>query len=81
MYRASYCNVYINQQDTQILVNSLYFFIKWLYMFQSIISPSSGATFKKNCTLKLVHAGTSACCMTIAIQQADVPSKLAKPTH
>ena len=47
MYRASYCNVYINQRDAQILVNNLYFFIKWLYMFRAIISPSSGTTFNK----------------------------------
>ena len=47
MYRASYYNVWINQRDAQILVNSLYFFVKWLYMFRTIISPSSGATFNK----------------------------------
>ena len=47
MYRASYCNAYINQRDAQILVNSLYFFVKRLYMFRTIISPSSGATFNK----------------------------------
>ena len=47
MYRASYCNVCINQRDTQILVNSLYFFVKCLYMFRTIISPSSGATFNE----------------------------------
>ena len=47
MYRASYCNVYINQRDAHILVIRLYFFIKWLYMFRTIISPSSGATFNK----------------------------------
>ena len=37
----------INQRDTQILVNSLYFFVKWLYMFRTIISSSSGATLNK----------------------------------
>ena len=47
MYPASYCNVYINQRDAQILVNSLYFFVKWLYMFRTIINPTSGATFNK----------------------------------
>ena len=47
MYRASYCNVYINQRDAQVLVNSLYFIVKWLYMFRTIISPSLGATFNK----------------------------------
>ena len=47
MCRASYCNVYINQRDAQILVNKLYFFVKWLYMYLTTISPSSGATFIK----------------------------------
>ena len=48
MYHASYYNVYINQRDAQILVNSLYFyFLKWLYMFRTIISPSLGAPFNK----------------------------------
>ena len=41
------CNAYINQRVAQILVNSLYFFVNWIYMFRTIISPSSGATF--NC--------------------------------
>ena len=39
--------MYINQRDAQILVNILYFFVKWLYMFRTIISPSSGAKFNK----------------------------------
>ena len=39
--------MYINQQDAQILMNNLYFFVNWLYMFQTIISPSSGATFNR----------------------------------
>ena len=43
----SICYVYINQRDARILVNCLYFFVKWLYMFRTIISPSSGATFNK----------------------------------
>ena len=47
IHRASYCNVYINQRDAEIHVNSLYFFVKWLYMFRTVISPSSGATFNK----------------------------------
>ena len=38
-------NVYINQRDAQILVNTLCFFVKWLYMFRTTVSPSSGATF------------------------------------
>ena len=49
--------MYINQRDAQILMNNLYFFVKWLYMFRTIISPSSGATFNKLCSA--VHAGTA----------------------
>ena len=45
--KGMHCNVYINQKDAQILVNTLYFFVKWLYMFWTIISPSSRATFSK----------------------------------
>ena len=37
--------VCIHQRDAQILVNRLYFLVKWLCMFRTIISPSSGATF------------------------------------
>ena len=37
----------MNQRDARILVNNLYFFVNWLYMFRTIISPSSGATFYK----------------------------------
>ena len=40
-------SVYINQRDAHILVNNIYFFVKWRYMFWAIISPSSGATFNK----------------------------------
>ena len=47
MYRASYRNVCINQRIAQILVNNLHFFVKWLYMFRTMISPSSGVTFNK----------------------------------
>ena len=53
----------------KILVNNLYFFVKCLYMFRTIISPSSGATFNK--LYCAVRAGTSGCC----IQQADVPAR------
>ena len=48
------------QRDAQILVNSLYFFVKWVYGFQTIISPSPGATFNKlyssigNCAVQLI---------------------------
>ena len=47
MYHASYCNVCINQQNAQILVNNLCFSVNRLYMFRAIISSSSGATFNK----------------------------------
>ena len=40
-------NVYINQRDAQIIVDNLYLFVNWLYMFRTIISPSSGGTFNK----------------------------------
>ena len=43
----AYRNVYINQRYAQILVSSLSFFFKWLYMFRTIVSPSSGTTFNK----------------------------------
>ena len=49
MHRESYCNMYIKQQDAQILVNNLYFFVNRLYMFRTIINPSSGATLNKLC--------------------------------
>ena len=70
MYRASYCNVYINQRDAQILVNNLYFFVNGFYMFRTIISPSSGATFTK-----LYSAiGTCRYVWLLYIQQRDVPT-------
>ena len=64
MYRASYCNVYINQRDVQILANSLYF---------SLDGPTcSGLSLVHHqephlisCTAQSVHAGTSGCCMVI----------------
>ena len=62
MYRASYCNLYINQRDAQILVNSLYFFVKLLYMFRTIISPKHVEPFTekirtipKNLCISLVY--------------------------
>ena len=47
------CNVYINQRDAQILVNNLYFFIKWLYMFRTIISPKHVQPFNE--IIKIIH--------------------------
>ena len=47
MYRASYCNVYINQRDAQILMNNLYFFVKWLYMFRTILVHHNEQHFNK----------------------------------
>ena len=41
-------NVYINQRNAHTFVNSLYlFFVNWLYIFRTIISPSSGTTINK----------------------------------
>ena len=72
MYRASYCNVYINQGDAQILVNNLYCFVNWLYMFRTINSPSLEATFKKLYsaigTFVPVHLAA------VSIQHPDVPA-------
>ena len=41
----NYCNLHMNQRDAQILVNNPYFFVNWLYMFRTVISTTSGATF------------------------------------
>ena len=41
------CNMYINQRDAQILVNSLYFFVKWLYMFRTNDSPEHVGPFNE----------------------------------
>ena len=53
MYRASYCSVYINQRDAQIPVNSLYFFVKWLYMFRTNDSPKHVHPFNEK--IKTIH--------------------------
>ena len=53
MYRASYCNAYINQREAQILVNSLYFFVKWLYMFRTNDSPKHVESFNEK--IKIIH--------------------------
>ena len=47
MHRASHCNVYINQRDAQILVNNLYLFFKWLYMFRTNDSLKHVEPFKE----------------------------------
>ena len=57
-----YKRVYISQRDTQILVNNLYYLVKWLYIFRTVISPSSGEHLI-SCTVQLVRAGTSGCSM------------------
>ena len=46
MHRASSYNVYVNQQDAQILVIILYFPLDALHV-SDYVSPSSGATFYK----------------------------------
>ena len=53
MYRASYCNVYINQRDAQSFVNSLYFFVKWLCMFWTNDSPKHAEPFNEK--IKTIH--------------------------
>ena len=53
MYRATYCNVYINQRDAEILVNSPYFFIKLLCMFRTIISLKHTEPFNEK--IKTIH--------------------------
>ena len=58
--------MYINQQDTQILVIRLYFPLDALHV-SDYISPSSGATFI-SCTSHLVYADT----IRLATQQSDV---------
>ena len=46
-------NVYTKQRDAQILVNNLYFFIKWLYMFRTNDSPKHVEPFNKK--IKIIH--------------------------
>ena len=62
-------NVYINQQDAEILVNSLYFFIKWLCVFQTNDSPKHAEQFNekirtihKNLCISLVYIHIAICC-------------------
>ena len=70
MYRASYFNVYINQRDAQFLLNNLYFFVNRLYIFWTIISPSSGATFNQLYS----SIGTLVPVLLAAVQQPDLPA-------
>ena len=70
MHRASSYNMYISQQDAQILVIRLCFPLEALHV-SDYISPSSGATFI-SCTSHLVYVDTSDCCVAIATQQPDV---------
>ena len=67
MYCASYCNVYTNQRDAQILVNNLYFFVKWPYMFRTNDSPKHVKPFNEK--IKIIHKNlcTSLVCLHIAI--------------
>ena len=64
MYCASYCNVYINQRDAQILVNNLYFFVIGSTYFglslvyhqeQSFLYPYSSQTYRHECTNCIVQ--------------------------
>ena len=65
MYRASYCNVYINIRDAQIIVNNLYFSLNGSTCFGlSLVHHQEQHLM--SCTVQFVHAGTSVCCMAIA---------------
>ena len=74
MFRASYFNVYINQRDAQILVNNIYFFSLngSTYFGLSLVHHQEQHLI--SCTVQLVHAGKSGCCMDICIQQPDLPA-------
>ena len=63
MHRASYYNVYINQRDAQILVDSLYFFVKCSTCFGlSLVHHQEQNLI--SCTEQLVHTSTSGCSKT-----------------
>ena len=49
----SRCPSYINQRDAQILVNSLHFYVKWLYMFRTNDNPKHVQPF--NVKIKTIH--------------------------
>ena len=63
MYRASYCNVYIDQRDAKLF---------WIvFIFSLNCSTCFGLSLVHHqeqhlisCTVQLVHAGTSGCCQT-----------------
>ena len=59
--------VYINQRDAQILANSLYFFVNWLYMFRTNDSPKHVEPINEK--IKIIHKKlcTSLVCIHIAI--------------
>ena len=70
MHRASSCNMYINQQDSQNSCDQTLFSIRCstcFGLYQSIFSSNF-----ISCTSHLVYAGTSGCCVAIATQQPDV---------
>ena len=57
MHCALSCNLYINQQDAQILAIRLYFLLEALHV-SDYVSPSSGATFI-SCASHLVYSDTA----------------------
>ena len=57
MHRASYCNIYINQQDAQIIVISLYFSLGALHVSNFLVHHQERHFI--SCIAQLVRAGTS----------------------
>ena len=63
MYRASYCNVYTNQRDAQIILNSLYFSLDGSTCFGlSLVHHQEQHLISY--TAQLVHACKSGCSQT-----------------
>ena len=76
-------SVYINERDEQIFVNSLYFFVNWLHMFQTIISPKHVEavnekikTIHKNLCISLVYIHIAIRCKVHATSNTLSPSIL-----
>ena len=63
MQRASYCNMYMNQQDAQILVISLYFYFSLdaLHVSDSLVHHQERHFLYISCISQLACAGTSGC--------------------
>ena len=74
MHRASYCNMYMNQQDAQVLVIRLYFPLDALHVWDSLVHHQERHVLYISCISQLVCAGTSDCCAVITSLQPDVPA-------